>query len=750
VPDTPETVHEHGQPLFEVVDYETATTVGVTFREQGSPDIINAWSPREHVRNCTAAMVERYGCPYTVHMEDNEEAILLNELKNISLQELSVLPRDLSLRLIGPYRSHPVAYKRFIAEADGYSCLIDKLLEFSQGNENTLVVWPGFDDPFSEPMHNRSDVRKRHGLQETDIAILYSGNVHASVVDDVRALYAAIGLLRRRGYPIKLFRTGMNYADLVLDKAAEITAFLTELGFVPRAEVPDLVRMCDLLVQPGKPDAFNEYRFPSKIPEYLASGRPVILPRSNIGRALRHNVDALLLESGSIKEIASSIEVLIKDKTLGSAIGANGRDFALQNLNWPTAAQMLEAFYSKIWTEHENKISVAPKQVVKSEPTSYPAKLVAFYLPQFHPIAENDRWWGKGFTEWTNVSRATPNFGGHQHPRIPGELGYYDLRVPEVMHAQVELAREYGVGGFCFYYYWFSGKRLLEKPLDYWLSPAGPDFPFCICWANESWSRRWDGSESEVIMSQTYEEGSDSQFFMDILPILKDPRYIRVDNAPVLLLYRVTDLKDSIGTAKTWRRLARENGIDKLHLVVVQSFGISDPRPYGFDAAVEFSPPHTDRMLVDPAGVGAVNENFEGYLEDYISVAMRSINHDPTDYIRYRGLFPRWDNTARRKSKGHVFINESPYAYAQWLRYLIHESLMRRDQQEPLIFVNAWNEWAEGAYLEPDEMYGRGLLEVTRAALNEGVADWVGAASSSSEGEFANRVAILPKLTALK
>jgi hypothetical protein len=212
----------------------------------------------------------------------------------------------------------------------------------------------------------------------------------------------------------------------------------------------------------------------------------------------------------------------------------------------------------------------------------------------------------------------------------------------------------------------------------------------------------------------------------------------------------VAELPDPVGTAARWRRVCAENGIPRILLAAVQSFGISDPRPYGFDAAVEFSPPHVGRLLVDPARIHGVNEEFAGYIEDYVGVAMKSINSPPTDYMRFRGAFPCWDNTPRRRDHAHILINDSPKAYGQWLRFLVREALHRADQQAPLVFLNAWNEWAEGTYLEPDERYGRALLEVTRAALCEGIIDHVNGPHPDREAEFTTRVSRLPhaKLTA--
>jgi lipopolysaccharide biosynthesis protein len=280
-----------------------------------------------------------------------------------------------------------------------------------------------------------------------------------------------------------------------------------------------------------------------------------------------------------------------------------------------------------------------------------------------------------------------------------------------------------------------------------WLGETGPRFPFCICWANENWSRRWDGSENDVIVSQDYAPGFEERFIIDMLPSLKDPRYIRVRGAPLLAIYRVNHFPDPLASAIAFRRAAAKHGLPEIHLVAIQALGLTDPRPYGFDAAVEFSPPHVARLLLDPQRIGGVDENFMGYIEDYVGVATQSINARPTDYVRYRGCFPMWDNTARRGASGHIFVNCSPKAYAQWLRFLVHEAMLRREQTEPLVFVNAWNEWAEGAYLEPDEHYGRALLEITRTAVAHGVADYAeGGSNPERERKFTGLVARLPRM----
>jgi hypothetical protein len=342
-------------------------------------------------------------------------------------------------------------------------------------------------------------------------------------------------------------------------------------------------------------------------------------------------------------------------------------------------------------------------------------KLLAFYLPQYHPIHENNVAWGRGFTEWTNVAKARPLFPAHYQPHVPADLGFYDLRVPEVREQQVALARAYGIHGFCFYYYWFNGRRLLDRPLDEFRA-SGLDFPFCVCWANENWSRRWDGSEHEIIVEQEHSPEADEKFIHDVLPILKDPRYIRIDGAPLLLVYRISLLPDPAATAARWRSTCARAGLERIHLSAVQSFGFGDPRPVGFDSAVEF-PPHGFTAEDINEKVEGLPEDFEGHLYDYREVAQFHLHRSRPPHSWFRGVMAGWDNTPRRGTRGHVYLHGSPREYELWLRGVIEETRRSVPEGQRFVFINAWNEWGEGAHLEPDLENGHAYLDATQRAL---------------------------------
>ncbi|MGH6689352.1 MAG: glycoside hydrolase family 99-like domain-containing protein, partial [Gammaproteobacteria bacterium] len=338
--------------------------------------------------------------------------------------------------------------------------------------------------------------------------------------------------------------------------------------------------------------------------------------------------------------------------------------------------------------------------------------------PQFHPIPENDQWWGKGFTEWANVAQGTPQFVGHYQPHLPGELGFYDLRVPEVQRRQVELAKLYGVGAFCFYLYWFGGKRLLEAPTLRYLEDSSLDLPFCLCWANENWSRRWDGLDQDVLIEQRHSPEDDLAFIEHVAQFFRDARYVRVDGRPLLVVYRPGLLPSARATAERWRAWCRANGIGEIFLAYTQSFDIAIPGEYGFDAAIEF-PPNGSAPPQVTDQVELLNPDFAGVVYDWRIFVERSRQYQPAPpYRLFRGIAPSWDNTARRPDGGAVFRGSSPDGYREWLANAVVDTCRRfPGADERLVFVNAWNEWAEGAHLEPDKLHGYAYLQATRDAL---------------------------------
>jgi Glycosyltransferase WbsX len=351
--------------------------------------------------------------------------------------------------------------------------------------------------------------------------------------------------------------------------------------------------------------------------------------------------------------------------------------------------------------------------------TARPVRLIAFYLPQFHPIPENDAWWGKGFTEWSNVTRAFPLFAGHQQPRRPTDLGYYDLRLAEVREEQAALARGYGIYGFCYYYYWFGGRRLLARPLDEMLASGRPDFPFCVCWANENWTRRWDGAEDEILVRQDHSPESDLRFILDVIPMFRDPRYIHYDGKPMLLVYRAGIMEDPRRTTDTWRTTCAAHGIPDIHLVAAQTFGLVDPTPLGFDAAVEFPPHGIEGHRLDHR-VSDLHPEFRGKIHDYQDAVDVSLARPAQPYHLHRCVMASWDNTPRRLLSAHVWHRATPAEYERWLRGVVEAASLDPNEPDPVVFINAWNEWAEGAHLEPDEVWGHAYLFATRRALLAG------------------------------
>jgi lipopolysaccharide biosynthesis protein len=382
----------------------------------------------------------------------------------------------------------------------------------------------------------------------------------------------------------------------------------------------------------------------------------------------------------------------------------------------------------------------SPAQTGASPPPTHPdVRAIAFYLPQYHPIPENDEWWGVGFTEWRNVTRARPRFPGHYQPHLPADLGFYDLRLPEVRSAQADLARRYGIHGFCYYHYWFGGRRLLERPFNEVLESGEPDFPFCLCWANENWTRVWDGGESQVLMQQHYSPDDDLHHIRWLARAFTDSRYIRIDGKPLFILYRAESLPDPRRTTDLWRAEARRLGVGELFLCRIESafYDQSDSESLGFDAAIEFvpdwsifipDPPSAFRRILQklqwriPAlrriGAGSPDRPME-----YREVMRRMLNKPQPGYRRFRTVAPMWDNSARRRHSPFIVTGSTPELYRNWLRNVVTEAC--NQDSDRVVFLNAWNEWAEGCHLEPDLRWGHAYLEATRAALLGRIADQV-------------------------
>ena len=357
-------------------------------------------------------------------------------------------------------------------------------------------------------------------------------------------------------------------------------------------------------------------------------------------------------------------------------------------------------------------------------------RTIAFYLPQFHPIPENDEWWGKGFTEWTNVVKAKPLFNGHYQPKLPSELGFYDLRVPEVREQQAALAREYGIEGFCYWHYWFgNGRRILERTFNEVLDSGKPDFPFCLAWANETWTGIWHGLNNEVLMEQTYPGKEDYiVHFNFLIKAFKDKRYILVDNKPLFLVYRpeaITDLKLFVST---FREQALLHGLEGIYLVATNVNFDWNAKENGFDA-ITLS--NHDKLAYIKSDSAVTNFLRKQLNRKRVSRFYKKVLNKPTHVYEYREavrffvrdnvpnslsypmVIPNWDNTARSGVNGFVLHNSTPKLFKQVFQKAI-KAVEPHNDDNKIVFIKSWNEWAEGNYLEPDRKYGRQYLEVIR------------------------------------
>lgn len=352
------------------------------------------------------------------------------------------------------------------------------------------------------------------------------------------------------------------------------------------------------------------------------------------------------------------------------------------------------------------------------------ARCIAFYLPQFHITPENDAWWGRGFTEWTNVTRARPLFRGHYQPHLPADLGFYDLRVPETRQAQADLAKAHGIEGFCYWHYWFHGKRILERPFQEVLTLGQPDFPFCLAWANETWSRRWLGEDRDILIEQTYSADDDREHARWLAGAFADPRYIRVEGRPLFLIYRPLDLPDCAQTLDCIRTEVTRLGLPNPFMLGINGHSRHiDSRTLGFDGTVNFQPQLG--VLPDFADEGfRLSKFWRNIRRGIVNGQLRALDYTESrrvmrrhqyDYPSYPCVFVGWDNTPRR-GKHAIILVSTPETFEDALNETL-SSVVNKPYADRLIFINAWNEWAEGNHLEPDQKHGLRFLEAVRRTI---------------------------------
>ena len=531
-------------------------------------------------------------------------------------------------------------------------------------------------------------------------------------------------------------------ADPVEDIRALNSEKIRVLGRVSEEDLQALYASSRMMVVPLRFGAGVK----GKVIETLHNGLPLI--STSIGLEGIRGIEEIAVPRDKAGEFAAAVASLYSNEKELQELSRRGSKFIEDHFTLAKTAKRMAEILAVAKKEAVLRVSGAGADA----PEQAAPRLIALYLPQFHPIPENNEWWGEGFTEWRNVSKAKPLFEGHYQPHVPADLGYYDLRNKETRLAQAALARKYGIEGFCYYHYWFKGRRLLELPLQEVLESGEPDLPFCICWANENWTRRWDGEEHQILMKQEYSEEDDRQHIQSLLPVFEDERYIRVDGKPLFLVYRTENLPNPARTAEIWRTEARKAGVGELFLVRVESISKSDPGKINFDAALEFAPDWWNKgpqLKAGPEAGGHPGGNLahmvnDNWIHSYKWLAEAMMDKDVPPYKWFRCVTPSWDNWARRRDGGNIFLGSTPEKYEAWLSQAIEDTNGRLLGEERIVFINAWNEWAEGNHLEPDEKWGHGYLQATRRALDENelvlAARCDGAADEITMGYYMNRL----------
>lgn len=513
------------------------------------------------------------------------------------------------------------------------------------------------------------------------------------------------------------------------------------IGAKNYSELPSYAVFYDIAILPFKINDITLSVSPVKIFEYMALEKPIVsygLPECKKYKSCLCAKDE--------KEFIDFIYEAIKNRDNPQYLSLLKRE-ALQNTWLEITSKMLKyvmsihnvgenasivsnncnihtknAYIKQILLQNNSRSPVYKDMAIdRYERQQNDCKIVAYYLTQFHPDKHNEEWWGKGVTEWNNVSRAVPQYVGHYQPRLPGELGYYDLRLYENMQRQIELAKMYGIYGFSFYYYWFDGKRLLEQPLEMFLNNKSLDIKFSLCWANENWTRRFDGTNQSVLMKQPETFESYCNVITDMKRFLSDKRYIDINGKKLITVYRPSNMPQPRKVLNFWRKYCTQNEIGELYIVAIKENMVDvNWLDEGFDAVSEFHPGtlYTKCVKINSC-IDFIRKDFSGEVFSYSDI-VNNKRYFEYDFPKlYRAAMPMWDNTARRNHKGMIFDGSQPDLYQTWLKDIIKESYSRQDIDDHLIFINAWNEWGEGAYLEPDKYYGYAYLAATRAAVEE-------------------------------
>jgi len=660
-----------------------------------------------------------------------------------------------TLKIISSLSEHIITNSNFITK------------QFTEANisNKITVVYNAIDVDKFEFSYNKEIIRSQIGITRDTPLIGIIGTVYAH--KNHETLIKAFNIIKQKNISAHLVIIGHAFKDYKKRLETFIRKFGLEsvVHFIPfMHDIHQVYEELDVVIISSITEGFGKTAV-----EAMAAGKPVVATDTGaLPEIILDGVTGFLVPLSSEKRMADSIIRLISDPDMARRMGLAGRNRARDLFNTGKYVSGVERVFESVYatsrnTSDEHKEDT-PKLVKKlsdvllpherkkffegltfyyngeslnavdfQEQVSVPntpveTRLLAFYLPQYHPIPENEEWWGRGFTEWRNVAKAKPLFSGHYQPHVPADLGFYDLRLEETRMAQAELAREYGIHGFCYYHYWFNGKRLLETPLEDMLKSGTPDFPFCICWANENWTRRWDGEDQHVLIKQEYSAEDDRRHIRELFRIFRDRRYIKIDGKPLFLVYRTENMPEPRKTADIWREEARKSGIGELYLVRVESIGTCDPKDINFDAALEFAPDWKQKgpcILPPPAQSGQLDKDprkiedvfKNNYVHSYENLAQAMMKKPQPGYKWFRCVTPSWDNSPRRKEGANIFLGSTPEKYQNWLGNMINYTDRNLRGEEKLVFINAWNEWAEGNHLEPDQHFGRAYLEASRKAL---------------------------------